>query len=208
MRIILFGFFMLLGSLNYLQASIPKEYPWQLRLNKEEILVYTRRVENSPIVEFKANVIVNEPLEKVVRFFEDEKNMTNWYYQCVRAEVVRKKSIGEKMFYFVINLAWPVSDRDCVFNQIKSLDSGSGAVSYTLCALPDDLPKQRGKIRVLSLNATWRFTPLKGGRTEIYFQQHRNPGGSIPALLVNKLSVEIPFNCLKNLRQMIGDLKD
>ncbi len=184
------------------------EYPWQLRMDKDEIAVYTRKVEASPILEFKASVIVHEPLDKVVHFFEDESNLIQWYYQCVRAEVVRKKGIGERIFYFVINLGWPVKDRDCVFSQIKSLDSKSGAVSYTICALPETLPKKKGMIRVLFLNATWRFTPLKDGRTEIYFQQHSNPGGSIPVFLVNKLSVEIPYHCLNNLRKMIGEIKD
>jgi hypothetical protein len=184
------------------------EYPWQLRMNKDGIAVYTRRVEASPILEFRASVIVNEPLDKVINFFEDENNLTKWYYQCVRAEVVRKKSLGEKIFYFVINLAWPVTDRDCVFSQIKSLNSSSGAVSYTICALPGTLPREKGKIRVLFLNATWRFTPLNDGRTEIYFQQHSNPGGSIPPFLVNKLSVETPFHCLNNLRNMVSEIKD
>lgn len=189
------------------QAAMALEYPWQLRLERDGIAVYTRRVEASLIVEFKSSVIVNEPLDKVISFFEDESNLTRWYYQCVRAEVVRKKSLGERIFYFVINLGWPVKDRDCVFSQVKSLDPASGAISYALCALPETLPREKGKVRVLFLNATWRFTPLEKNRTEIYFQQHSNPGGSVPVFLVNKLSLEIPFHCLNNLRRMIGEIK-
>jgi hypothetical protein len=198
----------LLSLVIILQEPLAAEYPWKLRIKKDSISVYTRRVEGSPIFEFKADVIVDEPLEKVIHFFEDETKITQWYYQCVKAEVVRKNSPAETVFYFVINLAWPVTDRDCVFNQIKSVDPKSGTVIYTSCALPNDLPKQKGNIRVLFLNASWHFTPLKGGRTEIYFQQHSDPGGSIPSLLVNRLSVETPFHCLNNLRRMIGEIKD
>ena len=190
------------------QGAMAIEYPWQLRLERDGIAVYTRRVEASPILEFKSSVIVNEPLEKVISFFEDETNLIRWYYQCVRAEVVRKNSLGERIFYFVINLGWPVKDRDCVFTQVKSLDPASGVISYNLCALPETLPRKKGKVRVLFLDATWRFTPLEGNRTEIYFQQHSNPGGSVPVFLVNRLSVEIPFHCLNNLRRMIGEIKD
>jgi hypothetical protein len=207
-RIILLGFFILLSPFLHPQAAIPAEYPWQLRLNKEEILVYTRRVEASPILEFKANIIVDEPLDKVVRFFEDEKNMTQWYYQCVRAELVQKESVGKKIFYFVLHLPWPVTERDCVFSQIKSINPDNGVVSYIISVLPERLLEQKGKIRVLSLNSIWRFVPLKDGRTEVYFQQHSNPGGSIPSFLINKLSVEIPFYSLKNLSKMVKDIKE
>lgn len=208
MRIIVFGFFILAGSFFYPQEAMAVEYPWQLRMNKEEIAVYTRKVEASPILEYRANVIVDEPLAKVIRFFEDVKEMPQWYYQCVQAELVQREDLDKKIFYFVLRLPWPVTERDCVFSQIKSINPDNGAVSYIISALPERLPKQKGKIRVLSLNSIWRFTPLKNGRTEIYFQQHSNPGGSIPSFLVNKLSVEIPFYSLKNLRKMIKELKD
>jgi hypothetical protein len=184
------------------------EYPWQLRMNKDEIRVYTRKVEASSILEYKANVIVDEPLAKMIRFFEDVKKMPQWYYQCVQAELVQAEDKEKKIYYFVLHLPWPVTERDCVFSQIKSFNPDNGAVSYIISALPERLPGQKGKIRVLSLNSIWRFTPLKDGRTEVYFQQHSNPGGSIPSFLVNKLSVEIPFYSLKNLRKMAKELKD
>ena len=71
--------------------------------------------------------------------------------------------------------------------------------------LPDELPLKKGMVRVQAINSVWRFTPLADGQTEIYFQQHSDPGGSIPALLVNRLVKDIPFNTLKNFRQFIKD---
>ena len=208
MRIVVSGLFVIFSLIFSSPAVMALEYPWQVRMDKEGISVYTRRVEVSPILEYKANVIVDEPLGKIIRFFEDNSKIPQWYYQCVQAELIQKESKEKSIFYFVLHLPWPVTERDCVFSRIKSLNSENGAVSYIISALPQKFPEQKGKIRVLSINSIWRFTPLKDGRTEIYFQQHSNPGGSIPSFLVNKLSVEIPYNSLKDLRKMLKDAKN
>ena len=134
--------------------------------------------------------------------------MPQWYYQCVQAEPIQSESAEKYIIYSVLHLPWPVAERDCVFSWVKLLDPVSREVSYTLSAVSGKFPEQKGKIRVLYLNTIWRFTPLKDGRIEVYFQQHSNPGGSIPSFLVNKLSVEIPFYSLKNLRKMIIEIKD
>lgn len=208
MRFIICGFFMLASLFFSLEEIFAAEYPWKLRINKEEIVVYTRKVEASPILEYKASMIVEVPLAKLIRLFEDVKKMPQWYYQCVQAEFLPSEVAKKQIIYFVLHLPWPVSERDCVFSWFKSSDSVSKEVSYTLSAVSGKFPEQKGKIRVTYLNSIWRFTPLKDGRTEVYFQQHSNPGGIIPSFLVNKLSVEIPFYTLRNLRRMVKEIKD
>jgi hypothetical protein len=143
----------------------------------------------------------------VVRFYEDEKKLPQWYYQCVRADLVESEGPNQQIFYFVVHLPWPVTERDSVFRRTKSVDPASGTVTYSATALPKRLPDEKGKIRVQALDSAWHFTPLEGGRTEVRFEQHSDPGGMIPALLVNKLVIQIPFNSLKNMRKMILDTK-
>ena len=208
MRPIVFGFFILASLFFSLTEAWAVEYPWKLRLNQEEISVYTRKVEASSILEYKAKMIVDAKLSKLIYLFEDVEKISQWYHQCVQSKLIQSESVESQIIYFVLHLPWPVAERDCVFRQIKSLDPVSGEVSYTLSAVSGNFPQQKGRIRALDLNSIWRFKPLKDGRTEVYFQQHSDPGGSIPSFLVNKLSVEIPFYSFKNLRQMIYQIKD
>ncbi len=186
----------------YPQKTYAVEYPWQLKRDREGIVVYTRKVSGSSILEYKATVTVHAPIEKVIALFEDDQKLPQWYYQCVKFERLQDEGPGQKIFYFVIHLPWPVSERDSIFRRVKFSDA-HGVVSYTLSALPEKLPFQKGKIRVLYLKSLWRFTPLADGRTEIYFQQHSDPGGVIPAFIINQLVVDIPFYSLKNFRQLL-----
>ena len=180
-----------------------EEYPWQKRISEDGVSVYTHKVEGSPILEFKADVTVNVPINQAISLFENEEKMPEWYYQCVLAELIRQETSEQKIFYFVLHLPWPVTERDSVFRRVRSTNAISGVITYTLSALPEQLPRKKGKIRVPYIKTVWSFTPLIDGKTKIYFQQHSDPGGSIPGFLANALVVDIPFNSLKNFRALL-----
>ena len=180
-----------------------EQSPWQLRENHEGIPVYTRKVAGSPILEYKANVIVNAPMPKVIALFEDAKQIPRWYFQCVHSELVENDGPKQEVIYLILHLPWPVAARDFVFRRTRSEDLSLGEISYSLTALPDRLPKVKGMIRVQSIKSIWTFKSLAQGSTEIFFQQHTDPGGSIPASLINKISVDTPYYSLKNFRKLI-----
>lgn len=179
------------------------ENPWQLKKKTEGISVYTRKVEGSSILEFKGDMTVNAPMAKIIPLFEDVKGLTSWYYQCTHSELIKDEGPQNKIIYIVLHFPWPVTERDSVFRRSKSTDEKNSSISYSLQALPKLLPVKKGKIRVPMINSLWRFTSLPDGKTEIYFRQHSNAGGSVPAFLVNAMSVDTPFNSLKTLRQLI-----
>ncbi len=177
--------------------------PWQLRETIEGIPVYTRKVEGSPILEYKANVIMDAPMPKVIALFEDEKQIRRWYYQCVRSELVQNEGPKQEVIYLILHLPWPVAPRDFVFRRTKFEDLAHGTISYSLTALPERLPTVKGMVRVQSIKSLWRFKSLPKGQTELYFQQHTDPAGSIPSSIINQLAVETPFFTLKNFRKLI-----
>jgi hypothetical protein len=180
-----------------------QEGPWQLRKTQDGIPVYTRKVAGSPILEYKANVIVDAPILKIIPLFEDVKQIPRWYYQCVHSELVEKEGPGQEVIYLILHLPWPVTARDIVFRLTKSEDLAHGTISYFLTALPGRLAPVKGMIRVPAIKSLWKFQSLPHGKTEIFFQQYTEPGGSIPAFLVNDIAVDTPYYSLKNLREMI-----
>jgi len=176
--------------------------PWQLRQTLSGIPVYTRKVAGSPILEYKANVIINTPISKATALFEDEKQIPRWYYQCVHSQLVESDGPRQEIIYLILHLPWPVAARDFVFSRTKIEDS-NGIVSYSLTALPERLPHVKGMIRVQSIESVWTFKSLPQNQTEVDFQQHTDPGGSIPSSIINQLAVQTPFNSLKNFRKLL-----
>ena len=225
-------------------SAVAAESPWELKKNADGIQVSVRKVEGSPILEYKGTVVLDVGLEAAVRLFEEDSRMTEWFHQCSEARLVKTNTPAldsnnpvrfrqeldapvrseDKILYFVISMPWPVKDRDLVFRRVRSApgfgqteyshggtkespvrsaDPVTQTVEYRTSSLPKDYPEQKGKVRMPYLKGLWRFTPLPGGRTEMYYQQHSEVGGHIPAWLVNKLSVNIPFNSLSRFRQLL-----
>jgi hypothetical protein len=200
MRVILT--FLFLFSFCFSSFLHAEDNPWQLKKSQNGIPVYTRKVAGSPILEYKSNAIIGAPMHKVIALFEDEKKIRRWYYQCVHSELVENEATDKKVIYLVLHLPWPVAARDFVFRRTRS-DLPDGSISYSLTALPDRLPLVKGMIRVNSIKSVWTFKPLPKNQTEVFFQQHTDPGGSIPASIINRISVDTPYYSLKNFRKLI-----
>ena len=162
-----------------------------------------RKVEGSSILEYKGTVVLDAGLDAAVRLFEEDGRITEWFHKCSEARLLKANTPSDKLLYFVISMPWPVKDRDLIFRRVRSEDPATGAVEYRTSALPQAYPEQKGKVRMPYLKGLWRFTPLGDGRTEMYYQQHSEVGGHIPAWLVNKLAVNIPFNSLSHFRQLV-----
>jgi hypothetical protein len=178
--------------------------PWKLRIDKEGIKVFTRHVEHSVNLEFRASVTIDADLERVIRVFEDISLTKRWFYQCISAEIVEDEGPRDKVLRLELHLPWPVSERDSIFRMTKSGDVASGEISYALVSLPDRLPPRPGMVRVPYLRALWGFKGLPEGRTEVMFTQHSDPGGFVPAFISNALINDIPFNNLKNFRALFA----
>ncbi len=196
-------FFAALFLLGFISNSFAAEYPWRLKKNEQGIQVRVRKVEDSPILEYKGTVVVDASMDKVVAFYEDTKRMTEWFHQCSESKMLEQKSPDDKILYFAIRMPWPVSDRDSVYERVRTKDPATGAMEYHASVRPNVYPLQNGRIRMPRVKGIWRFTPLPDGRTEVYYQQHGDVGGYIPAWLVNQLAVNIPFNTLLNLRRLL-----
>ena len=97
-----------------------------------------------------------------------------------------------------------MQDRDLVFRRVRSKDPTTGTVEYRTSSLSEVYPEQDSKVRMPYLKGLWRFTLLPDGRTEMYYQQHSEVGGHIPAWLVNKLAVNIPFHSLSRFRELLS----
>jgi hypothetical protein len=199
--LLLFGFYFFPSFLNAEQSS------WQLRKNLEGIPVYTRKVAGSPTLEFKANVIIDAPLSKVIALFEDDKQIRRWYYQCVLSKFVENDGPKQEVIYLILHLPWPVAPRDFVFKRTRLKDTAHGVISYTLTALPNRLPLVKGMIRVKSVESVWSFKSLPRGRTEMFFQQHTDTAGSLPVSIVNEVIADTPYYSLKNFRELLTGKK-
>lgn len=179
-------------------------YAWDLEPTDEAspVKVWTQEVKNSDFKEFKGQVAINAPVNKILAVIRDTDNLPKWYYNTKQAKKLKKISHSQALTYSVTATPWPVTDRDTVtLSTQKKLTNGGYLID--LQAQPNAYPKQADKIRVPKMQGFWKLEPISQNKTTVTLQIAAEPGGNIPSWLANSMVIDMPFYSLSNLKQLL-----
>jgi hypothetical protein len=68
---------------------------------------------------------------------------------------------------------------------------------------PDYIPEKKKLVRIRNSSGKWQVTPLSNRQVRVEYQLYVDPGGSVPATLVNLFSGKGPLESFRNLRKMV-----
>ncbi len=181
------------------------EHAWELRRDRDDIQVYTRKVEGSRFKAVRAVMEINGSLNQLVGLVQDVAACPEWAALCKEARLIEQQSETDMYVHTLNDLPWPVSDRDAVAHVQWSQDAGTLAVTMVATATPDKLPTRRGVVRIGYAETSWVFTPKGDGRVEVVSLAHVDPSGGVPAWLTNRLLVDSPWDTMRDMRTLIDD---
>ncbi len=176
---------------------------WELKLDKENIKVFTRDVKGSNVKEFKGEVIVKSNMATILALIDSVAGYPKWMYECTYAERVRKISREKGYTYTVIHSPWPISNRDLYTYYHVTQDSVSKVVTVAMTGLKDYSPAKKDIVRIPAMKGFWQLVPVAKGVTKVIYQVHCESGGSVPAAIVNAYITDTPYYNLLNLRKII-----
>ena len=188
-----------LGLAFHTWGQVP-EKDWDLAKDQSGIQVYTREVAESPYKAFRGIVEIQCSLEDLVKELKDFPSFPKWYYQLEKGEILEHNGPNKGYCYVIIDLPWPVSDRDNIFSYKWERPTPKEAklISWST---PDYLPLVKDYIRIKVSKSTWHIQQIGSQRVRLTHEAHADPGGKIPAWLANSFVTEAPFSSLKNLRE-------
>jgi len=108
-------------------------------------------------------------------------------------------------YAYTVNKAFPIAGRDAIVRNVIRQDPEIRVVTIEIEGQPDFIPPNKKLVRVKHIKGFWRFRPLGQGKVEIVYQVHSDPGGGIPAWLVNSFVVKQPFRTLVNMKKIIEE---
>lgn len=184
-------------------------YAWELAKEdkKNDIRIYTRKVEGSSFKEYKAVMKIKASLASLVALVDDIAACPLWIDTCSEGRLLERVSPKESYTYTINEAPWPVSDRDAIVHNTISQLSPGGAVTIDILGVPDYVPQKKGLVRVSMIKGYWQFTPLENGFAEVIYQVHNDPGGDLPSWLVNSVVVSQPYYTMVNMRKIVNEPK-
>jgi START domain-containing protein len=190
----------------FIFSSVSVAEDWELRKDKESILVYTRNVDESKFQEFKGITKIKTSLNSLVTLLEDTSTCKNWVYKCLSEETIKTVSLNEKFIYLVSD-ASPLKNRDAIIHVTRTQDPKTKKVTYTRKGVPDFIPEKKGMVRVPLIDGLWTLEPVENNYIVVTYQLISDPGGNIPSFLANYFVIDAPFETLLKLRSEVENRK-
>ena len=188
-------------------SSFQNTYNWQLKKIENGITIYTRTPENSKYKELKAVYQIKTSLSSIIALLNDFESFPKWVYRCEKSMALKKDSDNHIIRYQTVVAPWPVDNRDMILEVNSFQDKKTKIVYQKVNSIPDYIPLVKGHVRVREFRALWTLIPLKNGFVEVNYELLVNPGGNIPAWLVNLAVVDGPFDTSVKMREMLMNEK-
>lgn len=173
---------------------------WSLAKDEDGIKVFLKEVPGSTFKAFRGETTINADAAVIKRLQEDVEGSCEWLHACESQRLLKQEG-NEAWSYTRIDTPWPAKPRDSIVHVTNEPLAGGG-FKRTLQGAPTYLPEESGYVRVSELDGYWRVEPVSEGKVKVTYEVHTEPGGEVPAWIVNKFVVDAPFNTLSGLREL------
>ncbi|MEO6631931.1 MAG: START domain-containing protein [Mucilaginibacter sp.] len=175
---------------------------WQLKKNENGIFVYTRTPASGNLKELRVVCEFDATKTQLIATLQDIDHYKDWVYSSKKTEILKTPSPQKTIYYTQSRLPWPIKDRDLVVE----LDIGAPEADVLYIhakSLPTYLPKNDKFVRVPYSLAVWKVTPASNNKLKIDYTFSVDPGGSLPAWLVNATLAIGPYNSFVKLKEVL-----
>ena len=176
-------------------------YAWETRLDEDGILVQSRLTSGTKYEEFRAEAEIDATVAQAMALLIDTSACTQWLFRCKEGRVIQEISSTERTFYQVTSLPFPAKSRDSIFHAAITFE-GLSTVRVTMNSMPDEIPQTK-HIRIRESFGTYVLAPTRENKLRVTWQQYVDPGGSLPAWLVNSMLTDLPFKSLRAFRERV-----
>ena len=183
------------------------EASWKKIGESNGIVGYTRPTPKSSVDQMKGIGIVDASVAAVEALIRDVPSQTEYMYKCKEASVVNipelKGSADSVYVYNVTAMPYPVKDRDAVVRADYTIDKATGTLYMHLDGIKSDYKLDKNKVRMPYVNVDYVLVPKGPDKTEVTYTALADPGGNLPAFLVNLLTKNLSIETIASIREMV-----
>ena len=176
---------------------------WKLKTEEDCIKVFTRPVADSKFKALKVECNLHTSARHLVAEIMDVKNCTSWVYHTKSITLLKQPSPKEIYYYSEVNVPWPAQNRDFIAHLKVEQNPQTKVVTIDAPCINEFVKEKEGDVRIKHSLGKWVITPLSNSEVHVEYSIEVDPGGSVPAWLVNMFATEGPLQSFKKLRQIL-----
>ena len=178
---------------------------WREVADEEGIVVYQREVPGTSFVSFRGIGVVKADIFDVYAVLFDTKNKTKLLSNCIDYQLLRYKGLGNLIIYTQTGAPFVfISNRDSVLETRVTFENAKNRILASFQKTDDSIfPPIDDAVRTVSVKGGWILEALVDGTTRVTYEVNADPGGLLPAWLVNLGSRKLPLNTIRNMRLQV-----
>jgi len=174
---------------------------WMLTKDQDGIKMYSRHSEHSKFDDIKVETDFTGTTSQFISILEDIPKYTEWAYATKSAVLIKKINANEFIYYSEIDVPWPATDRDLYAHCKIISDHGSRSFKFIAESIKDYAPEKKNIVRIPLSKGTWNISTISDKLIHAEYQLELDPGGNVPAWLINLFSTKGPMETFANLKK-------
>ena len=176
---------------------------WEMVKEANNTKVYTRKTSDSDYEQIRIVTKVQAPISEIVNALEDVNYHQEWVYETKETKLLEKRGVGDFEYYALMNMPFPVKDRDIIIGVKRSQDPNTKVVDIKSVALLNKMEEKPKRVRIKTFLSTYTISPLDNQWVEVDYFMSADPGGKLPAWIVNMFTVKGPVATMESMVELI-----
>ena len=185
--------------------SQQKPLKWELRKDQDSIRIFVADNPGSSLKMVRAEFTLHARREELFHQLLRADLYREWQFNTIHSEVLEAIGPHELIYYCEVSAPWPVDNRDLIMRLKVNNDPTAREFTINTTCEPNARPRREGIVRVPSSRGDWRVRQVGPEMLKVEFQIQIDPGGAVPAWLVNLTLAQAPYQTFSNLKQRIAN---
>lgn len=189
-------------------AGAARADEWQELFRTDGVAVAERPAPERALPDFRGEVELPADAYEVLAVILDVPQQTEWMWQCRVSRVLRHEAGDGVIVYQVLDAHWPATDRDVVFESVPRVVEPGHRLEVRFASRDDPAaPPVADLVRMPHLAGEFALEALDPSHTRVIYTVSADPGGALPATLLERTVRESPFDTLVGLRRRVAETR-
>jgi hypothetical protein len=195
-------FFLIVINLFPLKNNLTAQ-DWVFRKERDSIKVYTRTEETNPVKSYRGEMNLHTTMAKISKVLGSIESFDWWDANIHDIKVLAYEPEKLIRYYLVYDLPWPVTDRDLCVEARITYDPVTGIRRVHAVPLDSVIPEKPDMVRIKNYWQDWTMQQVRPGIIHVTLEGSVDPGGYIPAWLINLVITDTPINIMRKVREKV-----
>jgi hypothetical protein len=190
----------------FISVSLSAQNGWILQKEKDGIKISSRHSATSSFNDIRVELDLPGNVDQLASILLDVKKYKEWSYATKVSELVKQLGPGRLIYYTEIEVPWPATNRYLYANLEIKPDPVAHSLQVIAINLPEYRPVPKELLKVTFSRGRWNITTISKKSIHVDYTLELNPGGSLPAWVLNLFATKGPLETFENIKRKMTAL--